>query len=216
VAFGPEGRPLWRLDFKANINTSGLSHDGTLAFVSTCTSEHPPHSDKTLLLDASSGRVLWIHDGRPDARFAGNTLVADVRLRTGGTFTYPFNALGKLPPEYDAKVKMMLAEARREYEREGLEFGKHWIILPRVRSLLRETPPNVDEARRLLAKLAGKENRILPESRALMRRYDGEIAAAEGELARAVDLWRVALELDPEVGVRRRLEETRALLKKRA
>ena len=202
IAFNRSGERLWAKHFKANIDTSGLSADGRYAFVSTCNSDHDAHSGKTFLLDAASGKVLWKRDGWGDVRFDGNVLVAELEGVDGTKLYFPFDDKGRLPPDYDEAANRI---------REERERGQYWAVLPKVQAALKGAEPDLTRAKELLAELDGKEDEIPEPSRAKVLRFRGEIAEAEGDVARALSLWKQALELDPKVGIKRRHD---ALLKR--
>lgn len=197
ISFDRSGKRLWARHFKANIFTSDLSADGRRAFVSTCNSDHEPHSGKTFLLDASTGDTIWTREGWGDVSFDGNSLVAELDDADGSKNRFPFDDHGKLPPAYHQ------ASVRTRGRKES---GQYWSVLPRVQAALTGASPDFATAKRLLAEFDGKEEDIPESSRARLLRFRGEVAEQEGDTVAAIDFWRQALTLDPKVGIRRRYE----------
>jgi hypothetical protein len=197
ISFDRCGKRLWARHFKANIFTSDLSADGRRAFVSTCNSDHKPHSGKTFFLDASTGDTIWTRDGWGDVSFDGNSLVAELDDADGLKSRYSFDDHGELPPAYHQ------AWARNRGRKER---GQYWATLPQVQAALMGASPDFATAKRLLAEFDGKEEDIPDSSRARLLRFRGEVAEQEGDVGAAIDFWRQALTLDPKVGIRRRYD----------
>jgi hypothetical protein len=202
LALDRNGELLWRRDFKANIDTSGLSEDGLRAFVSTCNSDNELHSGKTFFLDARTGAVLWKSDMWGNVRFQGNALAAEVRFLDGTRAAFIFDGEGQLGPEY--------AEACMSVQAEQV-WGKHWAAILRMEKALKGGGvADVAEASRLVTALDGKESEIPSSSRAKFFRYRGDLAEAQGMLEQAQVWWERAIATDPKVGVKRKLAKLQA------
>ena len=106
LAIDVTGKAVWSHNFRANVgNSSGISADGTRAFVMTFRSDCEAHSEKTFLLDAANGRTIWTVDrkshGWADVRFEGNRLVALVSVQDESTVEFPFDDSGFLGQAYE-------------------------------------------------------------------------------------------------------------------
>jgi hypothetical protein len=197
IALDCSGVRLWDRHFRANIFTSDLSADGRRAFVSTCNSDHEPHSGKTFLLDASTGGTLWTRDGWGDVSFDGDGLVAELKDSDGSKHRFPFNDTGQLPSAYyEASVRIQGHKER----------GQYWALLPKIHVALTGPAPDLATAKRLLTEIDGKEQDMPASSRAQLLRLRGEVTEHEGDTARTLDYWRQALLLDPKVGIKRRYD----------
>ena len=197
VGFNKDGTRLWTKSFRANIFTSGLAADGAHAFVSTANSDYEAHSGKTFYIDTTTGEIRWKADGWQDIQFDGNVLTVGVRTANGSTATFAFDDQGALPADFDAAI----AEAEESRCR-----GRYWWVLPKVEEALKTSPPNVDDAQRLLDGLTQDENEVTAANRARVLRFRGEIAAARGDSQAAITLWQQAMAMDPKVGIKRRLD----------
>src|SRR5262245_51045678 len=191
ISFDRGGKRLWARHFKANIFASDLSADGHRAFVSTCNSDHAPHSGKTFLLDASTGDTIWTRDGWGDVQFDGNALVAELDDGEGSKGRFPFDDLGNLPAAYHEAFRRSQGARER---------GQHWATLPKIQAALTGNKPDVALAKELLAELDGKEDQLPESIRARVLRFRGEVAEHEGDALAALELWRRALSIDPKVG----------------
>ncbi len=201
LAFDLNGNRLWAKSFKANIHDSGMSADGMLAFVSTCNADYEPHSGKTFLLAVPTGKVVWVRDGWGDARFYGNQLMAEVGPPGGEKQVFAFDDRGRLPAAYDEAQRLLAEEQSR---------GRYWGVLDALKAAMEQRPPDLVRARAALSELNDPEDRIPGKSRAKLIRYHGEIAEAEGNMAVAIARYRQALEMDPRVGIRKRLDSLEA------
>lgn len=197
VCFEPSGERAWSLDLRANIYASGLSPSGDRAFVVTARSDYEPHSNRLFFLDARTAEVLWERDNfKPHkAVFAleGDEMTASVVMRDGSTQSFVFGADGSVGPEFES------ARVDLEVQR----FSPDAALVPRVREALAVSPPDLDEAERLLG-LVDLEG-LWEAQRAKVLRLRGEVHEARGDVVAAVSAYREALELDPKVGVKRRL-----------
>ncbi len=80
-AFAASGEILIRKDFRANLDTNGLSDDGRFAFCSTCRSDCKADSNKTFIFDLEAKALLSAVDD-----FAGKDYQFDTKHRTLGFF----------------------------------------------------------------------------------------------------------------------------------
>ena len=80
----------------------------------------------------------------------------------------------------------------------------HWVVLPKVQEAMKRNPPDLNLARKLLAGLEDVEEKIPSWSRARLFRFRGELADVDGDTQAALQFYRMALELDPKIGVKRR------------
>ena len=197
LAFDRNGTRLWSRHFKANLYDSGLSEDSTLAFVCTANSDYEPHSGKTILFDARSGKVIWKRDGWDNASFSGNQLVVELEWPDRRKKLFALGPRGELPDKYHAAKEAISEEQSR---------GKYWGVIPKVTKALACKPPDFDEAEKALAELTDPAEKIPPNSRAKLLRYSGEVAEAKGDMEAALRFWKQALELDSKVGIKRRYE----------
>jgi len=195
LGFNRAGERLWAKHFKANLETSGLSPDGSRAFVCTLSSPHEPHSGKTFLIDTQTGKTLWSSSEGSEVRFDGNTLGVDLQTPDGQTHFFPFDSRGHLSPVYYKVIESIEEEQNRQ---------NHWVVLPKVREAMKQHPPDLALARKLLSGLEGVENQIPAWDRARLFRFRGELADVDGDTQAALLFYRMALELDPAVGIKRR------------
>jgi hypothetical protein len=197
LAFDRTGQPLWRHDFKANIETTGVSKDGRRAFVTTCNSDYDADSGMTLLVEVATGKILWKREGWGDVSFRENDCVAVVKHLDGSESPFAFDESGQLGQGYATDCLRVRAEQ---------EWGKYWAVLPRVEAGLKPGGlDSLDEIARLLSQLDGKDDEIPPGSRAKLLRYRGDLAEARGNTEQARLWWEKAYALDPKIGVRRKL-----------
>lgn len=204
LAFDRAGRPLWCLELRANIYTSGMSADGRHVFLATCNSDDAEHGGRTFLLEAASGRQLWSRRGWGGVRFDGNTLVADVKL-AAGTLSFPFDPDGRLDEAHAAAVALDRAERGR---------GQPWSLLPRLTAAFKLAPLDLPAIEAMLAESVGKIEGYTPAVQAKIARFSGDLAHARGQHALAIECWVRALTLDPKSGVKRRLDKARATIAK--
>jgi len=191
------GSRQWTKNFKANVFDSGLSADGTRGFVSTANSDYEGHSGKTFFIDTATGEVLWKFDGWQDIRFDRNTLVVEVEIDEGRKTVFPFDNHGQLPTDYFDTLQ------RAEEQRCA---GRCWWALPRVEEALKASPPRTDDAQRYLDGITETRSEMSVPTQAKILRYKGEVLAAKGNEKGAVRQWQKAMELDPKVGIKRRLD----------
>jgi hypothetical protein len=97
LCFSPTGERPWTKAFKANIDDSGISPDGTRAFVQTCSSDYEPHSDKLFFIDVTTGKALWKSDEGGELRFTGAELQTKDDPDDPDSAWVTFDAKGRLP-----------------------------------------------------------------------------------------------------------------------
>lgn len=196
-AFTHRGEPLWVFHLKANVDRSGVSPAGTRAFCTTYASpDDPDFSRRLFLLEGATGAVLWARDFDEglELRFDGEELVAEVVSGEGSGFTFRYGEGGAIGEEADRALLV----------REVAWFGADRVLAPRVREALQASPPQLEEAARLLELVRVSELEAVP--RAKLLRVRGELHEARGELAEAVAAYREAIELYPRVGVKGRMQ----------
>ena len=200
LAFDKTGAELWRRDFKANISDSGLSEDGSRAYVTTCNSDYDAHSGKTFLLDARTGAVIQKDDGWGKTRFKGNSLVP-VCADADGSDDDVVHQDPSGPCDKESVEAQM--HARVELDR-----GKYSVVIPRVEGALKSGgSANLADAAQLLAELDGKDDEIPVNVRAKLFRLRGDLAEARDRQDGARIWWERAMALDPKIGVKRKLEK---------
>ncbi len=199
VAYGPDSKRLWTKKFKANNFDSGMTEDGERVFVSTCNSPHEAHGGKTFLLDTRTGAVLWSRDGFDEVKIKGNDVVIVLEGDTEGqdSLIFVLDAAGQPPPEYNATLE------RRELAHKR---GKPWWVLPQVQAGLKEDRPDLDRLWGLLDDMDALDQQLDTNQQARALRYRGEIAEHRGDAAGAIQFWERALELNPKVGIKRKLQ----------
>ena len=79
-----------------------------------------------------------------------------------------------------------------------------------IQKVLREKPPDIDEAKRLVGQL--HRTGLDDNQKARVLRCEGEISEAEQRFGDTLNYWKQALELDPKVGIKRRYETLRKKL----
>jgi tetratricopeptide (TPR) repeat protein len=130
---------------------------------------------------------------------------SEVLVSTGEGLCYRYSPKGKLLNEEELVEKeeeARLSAAIRE--------GDGYTLLRVAEGQLEKTPlgemaPEKRDAARHLLEQAS-ESRISDHTKAKAHRWLGEIALASGQKAKAVAHFRKALELNPKVGVKKRLE----------
>lgn len=200
LAFDAKGSTLWTLRLRANIFTSGMSVDGTLAFLSTCNSPDPDHGGRTFLLETRTGSLLWARKGWGDVSFQGNQLMAEVRFASC-TEHFPFDGHGHLGPDH------ALAETRLRDERGR---GQHWYVLPKLEAALKGRPVDAAQIVALLDQIEGKVDDFPASAKAKLARIRGDLAELHDEFGQAIAWWEQALVHDPKAAVKRRLDRARA------
>lgn len=205
LAFDATGKRLWERSFKANVYGSGMAADGRTVLVSTCNSDHEPHSSKTWLLDASTGEPVWVREGFGDVRFEGSRLMVGLSgdQTSAGNRFFRLDDQGNEPPEYHVALAEQEARVNR---------GKPWWVFPKVQERLGEPDPPLAELELTLADVEHGDTLPSDGDRARIERWRGEIAERRGDAAETLRRWERALELDPKVGIKRRYD---ALAKRR-
>lgn len=203
-AFTLAGKPLWVFRMKANVDRSGISPAGTLAFCTTYASpEDRDFSRRLFLLDGVTGVVLWARDLDEglELRFDNEELVAKVVSGEGAGFAFRYGEGGAVT---DATERVLLL-------REVAWLGADRALGPRVREALQALPPQLEEAERLLGLVSLSGLEAVP--RAKLLRLRGEVHEARGDLPAAVAAYWEALELYPRVGVKGRMQALERLLR---
>ena len=198
VAFQPSGERAWKRSYKANVYGTHLSGDGRHLLISTCNSDHAPHSGKTWLVEAGTGTDLWCRDGFGAVRFKGSTPVVGTegdRESSTNEF-FPLDETGQPPGAFEAARRA--ASDRRNR-------GQPWWVFSKVDGALKEES-SAEELQSLLPLIDEMEGKheLDDKSRAKAHRARGEIAERAGDLQQAYDWWSRALEEDPKVGIKRR------------
>lgn len=198
VAFHPSGERAWKRRYKANVYGTHLAEDGRQLLISTCNSDHAPHSGKTWLVDASTGTDVWCRDGFGAVRFEGSTPVigteGDRQSPTNEFF--PLDGSGQAPAAFEAAQQAASDRHNR---------GQPWWVLGKVNDALKGEV-SVEDLQGLLPLLdeMEREHQLDDKTQAKAHRARGEIAEHAGDLQTAYTWWSRALELDPKVGIKRR------------
>jgi hypothetical protein len=185
------GQVRWCKQFHANIIKSGLFRAGSRAFVSLARSDHDGHSNMTFVFSMATGDFLWDRCGWSDLVVFEDALCVSVKGPSNKIHRFPFDDEGKLPPEYDCAARQA-----EEADPSG--------ALSLIQAAMKQKPPNLSEAKRLLEKV--NPRKLDQSQKAKVQRYRGEIAAAEDRPGQAVKHWARALDLDPKVGIKRRYD----------
>lgn len=199
VCFDSSGRRVWTRPVQANVYSSGISPKGTRAFLTTAFAPNKTYSDRLYLLDASTGESVWERSfGRRSPqgftpRFRGEDLIAAASAPDGPERIFEFDEHGNLGSAF----------AQLALEKAIAWYGPEKAILPRVKESLNASPPQLEEAERLLGLV--NLNTLEATPRAKMLRLQGELHEARKEIAEAAAAYKEALELYPHVGVKGRL-----------
>lgn len=195
-ALGDYGTWRWCTFLETKIGHSGLSGDGAYAFVLGSPLQGPWNARETILLNTYDGSVVWRVPGEHRVSFVGQALHAHLAHDGQRDRAFEFDEEGQLPNEYH-RLAQAIREADPQY----------------ATSAAQEAVRNGDfeEAARLLLPFSAED--IEDEfCRARFLRYAGEVAESRGRRHDALDLWRRSLELNPQVGIKRRYDQLRKRL----
>lgn len=148
------------------------------------------------MVDARTGELLWDHDNwrlTLTPYFEGDALFVSITMPDESTRSFKFE-------EHD----MLGSDFEKERDEIEITLGGVGVLARKVQDALAASPPMVDAAERFMTLLDA--DRLWDDaSRARYLRVQGEVLEARGDLAAAVAAYRAALELNPKVGVKRRL-----------
>lgn len=164
--------------------------------MSTARSDYKAHSSRIFVVDARTGELLWDHDNwrlTLTPYFEGDALFVSITMPDESTRSFKFE-------EHD----MLGSDFEKERDEIEITLGGVGVLARKVQDALAASPPMVDAAERFMTLLDA--DRLWDDaSRARYLRVQGEVLEARGDLAAAVAAYRAALELNPKVGVKRRL-----------
>jgi tetratricopeptide (TPR) repeat protein len=204
--FGPAGERLMKKRLPACVNQCGLSGDAAVAWCVTLRNPDAEAASNKLFVFSVKPLARLFTVGQPYGRVEEVWLEgSEVLVSTGEGLCYRYSPKGKLLNEEELVEKeeeARLSAAIRE--------GDGYTLLRVAEGQLEKTPlgemaPEKRDAARHLLEQAS-ESRISDHTKAKAHRWLGEIALASGQKAKAVAHFRKALELNPKVGVKKRLE----------
>lgn len=198
LCFARNGSRKWRHSFKANILESGLSQDGKTAFVSTCNSDHEPHSHKTFVIATDSGEIRHVLEYSGGISFKGNQLGLEQEGPSGQAKFFPIDESGDLPSSYDDFRDAKRLAVSEEYPRTALAMA--W-------DEIQESDTDWEKVETLLDNASRHESDLDNKRKAKLYRYRGELAEARGDEKGALVAWKKALDLDQKVGIKRRFSQ---------
>jgi hypothetical protein len=193
-AYRPDGRPILKRRFKANLYNNGLSQDGRLAVCQTANSSDENDSARLTIFDLDKGVELACF-APPSGWASGYSFPADgqtieLHYPRGGQYAYGLNG-----DFID----------RQKWIDDGLRAGDIYLI----ESLFAESgrKPTEEMTHRLLEAikfgLTAKQNADRKTQARLMR-VAGECFDSQGAATLALTWYDRALALDPKIGVKRR------------
>lgn len=192
--FNKEGSVLISHLFKANLNRSGLSNNGSFAICQTLSADGAD-GNKLAFFDVNSGELIWKIDDRiggEDFKIDPEKKIVYCCFRNRGEFGYSFK--GKF-----------LDDAR--WRDAKIDAGTGWEVYSAVSEIL--GGDEVKDFPNLLARLDKALVRAVkdrPEMRAQIERAIAEVFDCDGKIKEAIQHYEAAIRLNPKVGVKRRLE----------
>jgi tetratricopeptide (TPR) repeat protein len=205
-AFDVSGREILQHRFDANLYNCGVSNDGQLGIFQTANNDN---ADGNLLslFDLTNGALLWsVH---PESGW-GDSYVFD---QTNQTVSLVVREIGEF--RYSLSSGQFLdSESLREGKlSSGSGFEVQTIAEQARESLTSESTKNeIDEAIALFNTSLDRGLSEYPWQAARAWRSIGEIEELRGDLSEAVLAYEKAIDLDPKVGVKRRLGILKAKL----
>jgi tetratricopeptide (TPR) repeat protein len=196
-AFSPKGEQCIAHRFGANLHSNGISPDGLFAVCQLCNSET---SDSGVLafFDISKRCVLWkiepITGWADSYGFEAEKGILFLNYINLGSFQYSFRG------EFIDSLR---------WERARIEKADGYTIASMARDKLEalRAHPSDEQARVILDILdvALTRTEQYPSEMAFAHRVRGELYEITGDYKSAISSYRKALELDPRIGVKRRL-----------
>lgn len=190
-AFAPDGRPIIELELGANTGVSAISDDGRFMALTTLSSPgHSEWSDLLIAFDLDGGRELWRAQAvdRPESIAIDPERDAIVLAPRAGISRSLRLSTGERLAGWDGPMDKFQAlqwlEAEQKADAQTTEAADSWI--ERAQSLARE-----------LKGYPGWQARCL--------RAEGEALERLGRVDEAKAAYQRGLELDPKLGVRKRL-----------
>jgi hypothetical protein len=196
-AFTAEGEEFFHRTFRSNLYNNGLALDGSLAVSQLCYG--PNQSGGTLMVfDLREQRLIaqWVPDTGWAERYTFEPALGQIGLvyPNGTTVTYT--------------LKGQCLD-RGAWEQAQVASGSGFMVLDlaqrKLLALPTPAPPEVTAEIHALLDSAWDRLAEYPAFRAKVERFRGELAEACGDPAIAIAAYQRALQLDPQVGVKRRL-----------
>ena len=205
-AFDKIGTNLIKYHFEANLYNNGISEDGKYA-VCQCANSDTEDGGVLAFFDLEIGRILWKKS--PESGWADSYLFdcqnhyLYLVYRDKGKFRYTFEG------EFIDKDK---------WEDARIKYASSFELSLIARDRFKEVSDNLsnEEAEEILSLLSKSLNKGLdeyPNEKASVYRTIGEVHEALGKIDDAIKNYELALQINPKVGVKRRLN---ALKKKKA
>lgn len=181
----PDGMTTARHEFKLNLGCLSMSHDGISVFLTTAASDDS--YAKLFCFRLNDGRLVW--EKLAPKPGASITVVPEEGAIMVGT---PYQDCGMpflLKVKYDGEVIAQSPDSGYQ--------AMDWAEKARAAG-------DTVEALRLLRIACGVD--ISESQKARAYRVVGEIAEAEGRYLEALDSYRVAMKLNPKIGLKRKLD----------
>ena len=185
--------------FEANLNNNGISNDGRFAVCQTCFSDSPD-SNILVLCDLSNGEERFRKPLESGWASSYEFDVKDERLYC----VYP--KIGKFAYSFSGEF---LDSERWQTERIKVATGFELVDIAKkfYKDLSKDLDPEKGE--KILALLEEASRRGIdryPRQLAVLHRTMGEVFERLGKRPEAIEHFKKALDIDPGIGVRRRLE----------
>lgn len=203
LAFDKAGVKLYGRRFKANLFNNGLSPTGEVAVCQTCNSYDSDDGSILTIFDLDTRVEIahWIPlSGWADYYSFGQSGVIQLGYARFGAFAYSWSG--------DFIDKERWQEVR-------LESGSYGEVMMLIEQLLKASPSSHD-----LERLVRSIDRIEPtiptletKSRAQAKKLRGLCLEAQSDLENALRLYEDALNLDPKIGLKRRIAQLHKLLR---
>lgn len=198
--YSQNGSPIIKHHFNANILNMGLSESGGFAVVQLANSNSKDGGNLTFF-DLINKKIIWQQQpatGWADSyHFNEDEKAVELNILDKGMYKYSFD--GKF-----------LDSAKWEEER--VKYASGYELIEIVRERLKQLNNNIESSEaiemiEILNKALKAEPRISQNYMAIAYRTIGDIQKDMDDIKGAIEMYELALDLNPKVGIKRQLEQ---------